>query len=146
QAAYFELKSDKQVPIADGEDKDDEIVWIEEKDFNPKKLVNSELPIWLARLKDPTLGWPEPLLNWPESVKEAQRNWIGKSEGAEIYFELRFHKNPADNDNRGPNGEKAALPVYTTRADTLFGVTYIVLAPEHPWVTLATDANHDVLN
>ncbi len=56
-------------------------------------------------------------LDWPEGVKEMQRNWIGKSTGAEVDFELE-------------NGKK--LTVYTTRPDTLFGATYMVIAPEHP--------------
>ena len=54
-------------------------------------------------------------LDWPEKIKEMQRNWIGKSSGAEIVFKI---------------GEEE-VKVYTTRADTLFGCTYIVLAPEH---------------
>jgi leucyl-tRNA synthetase len=56
---------------------------------------------------------------WPEHVKAMQANWIGKSEGAEIDFV-------------GPNDEK--IPVFTTRQDTIYGVTYLVLAPEHPLV------------
>ena len=84
-------------------------------------------------------------LDWSEKVKVAQKNWIGKSEGAEISFTLNFKKNPADNDRRGPDGERAALKVFTTRPDTLFGATYLVLSPEHLWVTLACDDQHDVL-
>ena len=84
-------------------------------------------------------------LQWPEHIKEAQRNWIGRSQGAELSFELHFTHQPEANENRGPNGEKAALTVFTTRPDTLYGATYLVLAPEHPWVTLATDATHHVL-
>ncbi|MBN1278906.1 MAG: leucine--tRNA ligase [Chlorobiaceae bacterium] len=57
-------------------------------------------------------------LDWPENVKQMQRNWIGRSEGVEIDFELRCH---------GKN-----LRVYTTRPDTLFGATYLVVSPEHP--------------
>ena len=60
-------------------------------------------------------------LDWPESVKEMQRNWIGKSHGAEIEFVL------ADDDN-------ASFTVFSTRPDTLFGATFCVLAPEHPLV------------
>jgi len=56
-------------------------------------------------------------LDWPESTKTGQRNWIGKSEGAEIEFRV------ASNESR--------VKVFTTRADTLFGATYLVLAPEH---------------
>jgi leucyl-tRNA synthetase len=84
-------------------------------------------------------------LDWSENVKIAQRNWIGKSEGAEIKFLLNFKKNPADNDRRGPDGERAALTIFTTRPDTLFGATYLVLSPEHLWVMLAADDAHDVL-
>ena len=63
------------------------------------------------------------LLDWPESIKESQRNWIGRSEGAEIDFDLMH------------NGDHCAkITVFTTRADTLFGVTYVVLAPEHALV------------
>lgn len=75
-------------------------------------------------------------------IKLQQRNWIGKSEGAEIDFELTFISNPDFNTHRGPHGEKAALTVFTTRPDTIFGATYMVLSPEHPWVTLALDDNH----
>ena len=59
-------------------------------------------------------------LDWPESVKELQRNWIGKSSGAKVKFQI--------------SGFSDSITVYTTRPDTLFGATYIVLAPEHPLV------------
>ena len=59
-------------------------------------------------------------LDWPDSVKELQRNWIGRSEGAEVIFKL-------------PSIEKE-ITVFTTRPDTLFGATYIVLSPEHSLV------------
>ncbi len=62
-------------------------------------------------------------LDWPESVKLMQKNWIGRSEGAEVDFEV------ADADGKG-TGNK--LTVYTTRCDTLFGATYMVVSPEHP--------------
>ncbi len=84
-------------------------------------------------------------LDWPKPIKESQKNWIGRSEGAEIDFLLEFKKTPGANENRGPNGERAAIKVFTTRPDTIFGATYLVLAPEHLWVTLATDESHDVL-
>ncbi len=78
-------------------------------------------------------------------IKKQQEDWIGKSEGAEISFELNFTHTPEANKNRGPNGEKAAIPVFTTRPDTINGATFLVLAPEHPWVKLAIDDSHDVL-
>jgi len=65
------------------------------------------------------------LVNWPESIKWQQINWIGKSEGAEVDFEI------VDG-----GGEK--IRVFTTRPDTLFGATYMVLAPEHPFVAKVT--------
>jgi len=80
-------------------------------------------------------------LDWPEQIKESQRNWIGRSEGAEIDFYLDFG-DEAINARTGPDGKNAHITVFTTRADTLFGATYLVLAPEHPWVTLAIDADH----
>jgi len=64
----------------------------------------------------------KPLLNWPHSIKELQKNWIGKSEGAEIDFQIQDRE------------EK--IKVFTTRPDTIFGVTYIVIAPEHPLVKI----------
>jgi leucyl-tRNA synthetase len=64
-------------------------------------------------------------LDWPASTVEQQRNWIGRSEGAEIDFPLK--------------GRSEVLRVFTTRADTLFGATYMVLAPEHPFVEALTE-------
>jgi leucyl-tRNA synthetase len=65
-------------------------------------------------------------LDWPEPVKLMQRNWIGRSEGAQVTFGIEGH------------GDK--LEIFTTRADTLFGVTYMVLSPEHPLVAQITTA------
>lgn len=71
------------------------------------------------------------LTAWPEHIKEAQRNWIGRSEGAEIDFKLN-------------SGE--SVTVFTTRPDTLFGATYLVVAPEHPLVmTLPIENKEEVL-
>ncbi|NMD72166.1 leucine--tRNA ligase [Bacillus sp. DNRA2] len=63
-------------------------------------------------------------VDWPESIKEMQRNWIGRSEGAEVTF--------------GIAGHEKNFTVFTTRPDTLFGATYCVLAPEHPLVSEIT--------
>ncbi|MBS4175948.1 leucine--tRNA ligase [Lederbergia citrea] len=65
-------------------------------------------------------------LDWPESIKDMQRNWIGRSEGAEVTF--------------GIDGYNETFTVFTTRPDTLFGATYAVLAPEHPFVDKITTA------
>jgi len=63
-------------------------------------------------------------LDWTESIKDMQRNWIGKSEGALIKFQV--------------SGTDQSFEVFTTRPDTIFGATYVVLAPEHPLVKLVT--------
>jgi leucyl-tRNA synthetase len=65
-------------------------------------------------------------LDWPESIKEMQRNWIGRSEGAHVHFTI--------------DGYDETFTVFTTRPDTLFGATYAVLAPEHPFVEKITTA------
>ena len=66
-------------------------------------------------------------LKWSESLKESQRNWIGKSEGAEVRFPL-------------VGGDGAELTVFTTRVDTIYGVTFMVLAPESDYVSMVTTA------
>ena len=68
-------------------------------------------------------------LDWPSSVKELQRNWIGRSEGADVHFNIV--------------GSKEVITVFTTRPDTLFGATYMVLAPEHPFVDVLTTTGQE---
>ena len=63
-------------------------------------------------------------LDWPDKIKTMQKNWIGRSEGAEIDFEIKDHEE--------------TVRVFTTRPDTLFGATFLVLAPEHPLITKIT--------
>ncbi len=69
-------------------------------------------------------------LDWPESVKEMQRNWIGKSHGADVTFTISGNNER----NKGIDACNEKFVVFTTRPDTLFGATYCVLAPEHPLV------------
>ena len=77
-------------------------------------------------------------LDWPESIKESQRNWIGRSEGAEIEFPIfvagEFSGGQKESSARGRKISADSVRVFTTRADTLYGATYVVLAPEHPLV------------
>jgi len=77
---------------------------------------------WMLKITDYAESLLDGLddLDWPESVKELQRNWIGRSEGSKVTFNL-----PSINKD---------ITVYTTRPDTLFGTTYMVLSPEHPMV------------
>ncbi len=72
------------------------------------------------------------LVDWPDGVKEMQRNWIGRSEGLQMSFPIDGLK--------GEDGSDAKIDVYTTRPETLAGVTYVVLAPEHPLVQKITTA------
>jgi leucyl-tRNA synthetase len=74
-------------------------------------------------------------MDWSESTTTAQRNWLGRSEGAELVFPVG---GPPDRRIDGPTDEWAAIRVYTTRADTVFGATFMVLAPEHPMVEALT--------
>ena len=73
------------------------------------------------------------LVDWPESVKLMQRNWIGKSEGASVLFQVKGLEND-------PDGK---LEVFTTRCDTLFGATYMVISPEHPLVAKLTTKENE---
>ncbi len=77
------------------------------------------------------------VLDWSETTKTAQRNWIGRSEGAEVTFEVQAHERGAGATSER-FGEPGRISVFTTRADTIHGATYLVLAPEHPLVTALT--------
>ena len=85
-------------------------------------------------------------LDWPESLKEMQRNWIGRSEGAEVHFAvagrdgspLPSHSLPSDSGDAKGLTSLPIITVFTTRPDTLFGATYMVLSPEHPLVEKIT--------
>ncbi|AUN97081.1 leucine--tRNA ligase [Bacteriovorax stolpii] len=89
-------------------------------------VIQTKMKQWVLRITE----YAERLLNdiedvdWPESIKEMQRNWIGKSEGATIKFKLEGHAEE--------------IEVFTTRPDTLFGATYMVIAPEHALVSKIT--------
>lgn len=94
------------------------------------EVERKNLKQWYFKITD----YIEPLLadldslDWPDRIKDMQRNWIGKSEGAKIAFAI--------------NGSNSSLAVYTTRPDTIFGATFMVVAPEHPLVSeLTSDDN-----
>lgn len=96
-------------------------------------IERREISQWFLKITD----YAEELLNeldhlphWPDAVKQMQRNWIGRSEGLEIVFDVRDRNQP--------------ITVYTTRPDTLMGVTYIAIASEHP-LSLAAAKNNPTL-
>ncbi len=82
-------------------------------------VIRKPMKQWMLKITEYAGRLLEDLdeLNWPDNIKEMQRNWIGKSEGASVIFKI--------------SGFDEALEVFTTRPDTLFGATYMVLAPEH---------------
>lgn len=86
------------------------------------QVIQKDIPAWFFKITDFADELIEGLedVDWPEPTKKKQINWIGKSQGAEIDFQIK------DRDEK--------ITVFTTRADTLFGATYVVLAPEHPLV------------
>lgn len=105
---------------------------VEEWKSKGHRVERRPLRQWMLRITDYAERLIDELepLDWPESIKLLQRNWIGKSEGAEVDFTL--------------NGE--TITVYTTRPDTLFGATYMVLSPEHPLVdTITTPEQKDAV-
>jgi leucyl-tRNA synthetase len=92
-----------------------------------------EIPQWFLKITD----YAEELLNdldqldgWPEQVRTMQRNWIGRSEGVEMYF--------------GIAGREESISIYTTRPDTVMGVTYVAVAPEHPLAVEAAAGNPEL--
>jgi leucyl-tRNA synthetase len=90
-------------------------------------VVTRELEQWFLRITayaDELLEGTERLPEWPEKVLTMQRNWIGRSEGARVRFPLE----------KQAVGEPESLEVFTTRIDTIFGATFLLLAPEHPLV------------
>lgn len=86
-------------------------------------VIKREIPAWYFKITDLADELLEGLdqIDWPERIKSMQRNWIGRSEGCEIIF-------------AGPAGEP--MPVFTTRPDTVYGVTFLAIAPEHPLVEI----------
>ena len=92
-----------------------------------------EIPQWFMKITayaDELLDELDRMPGWPDSVKTMQRNWIGRSEGLELSFEVA--------------GEDEPLTVFTTRPDTLFGVTYMAVAAEHPLAVKAAAGNSDI--
>ena len=90
-------------------------------------VIRKEIDQWLFRITK----YAEELLDFcrspgPKKTVTMQRNWIGRSEGAEVRFSAEI------------DGQREEIPVFTTRPDTIYGVTFFVLAPEHPWVEKIT--------
>jgi len=104
------------------------------------EVVRKEIPQWFMKITDyadELLHELDNLPDWPEQVKTMQRNWIGKSKGVEVVFGLQ-----------GITSQASELKVFTTRPDTLLGVSYVAVAPEHSLATEAAKSNpalHDFI-
>jgi leucyl-tRNA synthetase len=118
---------------------------IEGRGWRSGALVErKEIPLWFLRITD----YADELLadldkiEWPEQVKTMQRNWIGKSRGVELRFSIK----PAEgSDIKTATGSAAEpLSVYTTRPDTLMGVTYVAVAAAHPLARAAAECNPEL--
>jgi leucyl-tRNA synthetase len=118
-----------------------------------KEVYRRPLRQWLLRITKYAQRLLDDLelVDWPESIKEQQRNWIGRSEGAIVKFQIchsapeqsEWKESPqskADETISSAQDDKEYIEVFTTRPDTLYGATYMVLAPEHPLVEKVTTA------
>jgi leucyl-tRNA synthetase len=96
-------------------------------------VIQKELEQWFFKITHYAQELLDGLehIDWPKTTKQMQKNWIGKSEGALIQFKTQLAVDEVDRENN-------SISVFTTRPDTLFGVSYIVLAPEHKLVTKIT--------
>ena len=171
--SYFDQAEQKAKPVSELEAKgwtreqvdDVRLAYVTEAPVNWSPdlgtvLANEEVEEWRAKghtvERKPLRQWMlritsyaqrlidelEPL-DWPEGIKLLQTNWIGRSEGASVKFQVSSFKNrqnSADGSLETENLKLETLEVFTTRPDTLFGATYMVLAPEHPLVAEITTA------
>lgn len=97
------------------------------------KVERKEIPQWFIKITayaEELLGDLDKLDHWPDTVKTMQRNWIGRSEGVEITFDVKGYDN--------------TLTVYTTRPDTFMGATYLAVAAGHPLSVKAAANNPDL--
>jgi leucyl-tRNA synthetase len=104
-------------------------------------VVRKPMRQWMLRITEYAERLLEDLedIDWSHSLKEMQRNWIGRSEGAEVDFEIV--------DYRDEDGQSVKLRVFTTRPDTLFGATYMVMAPEHVLVAgITSEENREAVD
>ena len=106
-------------------------------------VIKKNLEQWFFKTTD----YADELLNfegmdWPERVKALQTNWIGRSEGAEVNFPLADPGTGILADGNPGSKTKSRIMVFTTRPDTLWGATFMVLSPEHPLVEKITTPEH----
>jgi leucyl-tRNA synthetase/predicted alpha/beta hydrolase family esterase len=116
----FELTADTQVAVSEQERAKHDIEWLSEDELTAERMTCAELPLWLERIKNKDAGKIKPLLDWPESIKQSQRNWIGRSEGVDLTLKVK------DLD--------VEVTMYDSIPQTFAAQTFTVIAPEHPLV------------
>jgi len=116
----FELVSEDRVMIDPQEQARHDTVWLSENELVPERMTCAELPFWLERIRDAKAGAPKPLLDWPESIKQSQRNWIGRSEGVNLTLKIK--------------DIGIEVEMYDSIPQTFAAQTFTVIAPEHPLV------------
>ena len=110
------------------------------------EVERREIAQWFMKITDyadQLLDDLDQLEDWPEQVRTMQRNWIGRSQGVQLRFDVVGEVEGGDPNNESGNGV-TPLTVYTTRADTLMGVTYVAVAPEHPLAKKAAENNDEL--
>ena len=122
QCYFVELNSNENIGINDDEKRIQECEWIEENQV--ENIIDIKEQLYAYRIfKD---NFRREIIDWPESTKEMQRNWIGKSQGASIFFEIENESNK--------------IEIFTTRPETIFGVTFIAISKDH---VLNTETNEN---
>ncbi|MFC1997480.1 leucine--tRNA ligase [Chloroflexota bacterium] len=111
-----------------------------------KGVTKKEIPAWYFKIT----AYADELISglntidWPEPIRRMQRNWIGRSEGVTIQFQVDCDQNTYDEYGLPKYQEELLVSAFTTRPDTVFGVTFLVLAPEHPMVARLTTEDNRV--
>ncbi|MBI4427194.1 MAG: leucine--tRNA ligase [Candidatus Magasanikbacteria bacterium] len=117
----FELNSHRHVPVAAEEADKHEAIWLDKAEITEERMTCAELSFWLEQLDSASNSCQSrPLLDWPESIKEMQRNWIGRSEGINFKHKVK---------DLGIEFE-----AYDSIPQTFLAQTFVIIAPEHPLV------------
>jgi len=106
-------------------------------------VIKKELEQWFfkaTKYADELLRFDD--IDWPDYIKTSQTNWIGRSEGASVQFPVISNQSSGDTDNSSLTSSPLGITVFTTRPDTLWGATFMVMSPEHPLVDKVTAPEH----
>jgi leucyl-tRNA synthetase len=123
---YLELKDGERIEVSEKEQANHDVVWVSKEEIKSFITPEAQKYMWSMFVGESAkfINEARQVIDWPEAIKTSQKNWIGRSEGAVIKFKVQSAKIKVEE----------LVEVFTTRPDTLFGVTYVVLAPEHKLV------------